>query len=392
MIKEYKEAAEYLRQKGALPYADLSNVEKRQSKSARSRRSGKVDTVKEEDEKNNADDNNKKKVKSPARTPVKKSPGKKKDTKESKKEKGATDAADKEKGGDKKTADGKEVDKNIGLEISELIVVSQGTEGTQTEEEKPREKSAERKAGGSRGQSPSKSGDNKETANEKDKKKPAKVLPKKPSADSVLEKEDGIRTSNVSLRSEESVHIVEGERFKYDTSEPIASPINSMGTSTSKPRKDEGKYISMERIDPKEEDELIDEPLPRTSTREGQRSKVGFHKSHRERDRTDYTYDSGNETDPGHSRSRSRFSQMSKATGKAYIDRVRKSVMSYQTKRNNSRSLQQLKRAQIHTGPMHDIVMFSRMMDNYRKGITEEEEEELDLRNYANWDGYLNGE
>jgi len=31
-------------------------------------------------------------------------------------------------------------------------------------------------------------------------------------------------------------------------------------------------------------------------------------------------------------------------------------------------------------------------MDNYRKGITEEEEEELDLRNYANWDGYLNGE
>ncbi|XP_052767081.1 ankycorbin-like isoform X3 [Mya arenaria] len=394
VIKEYKEAAEYLRSKGALPYADLSNVEKRQSKSARSRKQSKVEPVIEEEkveEKNNK--------KSPSKTPVKKTPAKK----EKKKVKG-DNKSKKEKSDEKKDSDvvvSREEDKeNIGKEITELVVVDQN-EGGDKVEEKPRKKSAsperkreksaspdrkrsasvrrDRSRSGSRGRSPAKSPAD---INRDDERTKARVLPKKPNADSVLDREDGIRTSRVSLRSEDSP-IRDADTEEWDS---VTSPIR-MGGSASKQRKsDEGKYISLDRIDPKSE-EIIptgSETLPRTSTREGQRdgrrSKVGF--SHKEYE------DSGNETD--HSRSKSRHTIHSiKSSGKPYIDSVRRSVMSYQTKRSTSRGMQQLKRAQIHTGPMHDIVMFSKMMDNYRKGLMGEEEE-MDLRNYANWDGYLN--
>ncbi|KAH3851293.1 hypothetical protein DPMN_093773, partial [Dreissena polymorpha] len=327
VIKEYKEAAEYLKQRGAVGYADLKNIEKEQKT-----------------DKNIKKDPKKTPPKSPKKT---NSPAHKKEVKKD------------DEGEDQKTQD-----------VVEKKEKDQG-------EDSVRKEKGEDTVG--------KSEEKQETPEEKKTVvKEEKPLPKKPKADAVLEKEDAIRTSLVSLRSDDSP-ITPGpdakpERFREGRqSVELNLDEDDMGTSQSK--KEEGKYVSLERIDPKKEVPVTTttETHPRTSTREGAHSsKVGF--------KGRYYEDSVYTSESNRSRSRHTERTVSK---KPYLDSVKSSVKAYQTTRSSSRSIHQLKRAQIHTGPMHDIVMFSKMMDNYRRGLMGEEEE-VDLRNYANWDGYLN--
>lgn len=157
-----------------------------------------------------------------------------------------------------------------------------------------------------------------------------------------------------------------------------AETTAEMGSSASKPKQQDVKKLTA--LDKEEENkDKNDQKQDKSDVGGGAPSStVDFDKHNH--------IESGYESDRGRSKSR----QTTKSGKKPYLDSVKKSVHAYQTTRNTSRSLQQLKRAQIHTGPMHDIVMFSKMMDNYRRGLMGDEEE-MDLRNYANWDGYLNG-
>lgn len=194
-------------------------------------------------------------------------------------------------------------------------------------------------------------------------------LQKQPSTDSVLDKEDGIRTSTVSLRSDGSPSSGQSQDQEQVSSRSgAAGQHRKMGTTGGKQKEPGGKFVSVERT---ETTRAKSESPDQAKTKKNHR--VGFNKSDNE--------DSGNETDHSHSKRRHKK--------RSNFDHIYKSVKSYDKIRNNSRMMQQLKRAQIHTGPMHDIVMFSKMMDNYRKGLGSEAEE-MDVRAYANWDGYLN--
>ncbi|KAK3093037.1 hypothetical protein FSP39_010347 [Pinctada imbricata] len=70
------------------------------------------------------------------------------------------------------------------------------------------------------------------------------------------------------------------------------------------------------------------------------------------------------------------------------VNSIQESVRRYQDQRRYVRQLHQLKRAQIYTGPMHDIVLFSKLMDVY-KHAPGDSEQDLDLTVMENWDGYL---
>lgn len=48
-----------------------------------------------------------------------------------------------------------------------------------------------------------------------------------------------------------------------------------------------------------------------------------------------------------------------------------------------------MKRAQIYTGPMHDIVLFSKMMDVYKHSTPGGSENDLEMSTMDNWDSYL---
>ncbi|CAG2235597.1 unnamed protein product [Mytilus edulis] len=68
---------------------------------------------------------------------------------------------------------------------------------------------------------------------------------------------------------------------------------------------------------------------------------------------------------------------------------IQESVRRYQTERTFVRQLHQLKRAQIYTGPMHDIVLFSKMMNVYNNTSNYDNELDLDSQVLDDWDGYL---
>ncbi|XP_048733464.1 titin homolog isoform X3 [Ostrea edulis] len=68
---------------------------------------------------------------------------------------------------------------------------------------------------------------------------------------------------------------------------------------------------------------------------------------------------------------------------------IQESVRRYQDQRRFVRQMHQLKRAQIYTGPMHDIVLFSKMMDVYKHSTPGESENDLEMSVMDNWDGYL---
>lgn len=413
MIKGYKDAADYLKQKGALPYSDLSNKEKRDSKSARSRKSGNVEPVKEESEKKEKEKKSPtKEKKTPTKEAGKVSPDKKNSSPGPKPRpkspvKAVAVVADQEKENIKKEKERKKTEeeektKSISptktpspvkgkaspakSEGKSSPTKSEGKESPVKSEGKESPAKSEGKESPAKSESPkldkSVGIDKSDTAVNTDVEKKQKNLSKKPSADSVLEKEDGIRTSNVSLRSEESPLTKDAETQKQGPRlrDESTSP---MGGSSSKKKEDTGKYVSLEKIEPSKTEDEADSSFEgkhkKGTGRKTPKSRVGFNDND----------DSGNETDPSRSRSR-RTLHSTHRNKKPYIDHVRESVRMYQNKRNYSRSLNQLKRAQAHTGPMHDIVMFSKMMDNYRRGLMGDEEE-LDLRNYANWDGYLNG-
>ena len=72
------------------------------------------------------------------------------------------------------------------------------------------------------------------------------------------------------------------------------------------------------------------------------------------------------------------------------VNNIQESVRRYQDQRRYVRQLHQLKRAQIYTGPMHDIVLFSKLMDVY-KHSPGDSNQDLDLTVMENWDGYLRG-
>ncbi|XP_045163885.2 ankycorbin-like isoform X5 [Mercenaria mercenaria] len=397
VIKGYKDAADYLKQKGALPYSDLSNIEKRQSKSARSRKSN-IEPVKEESEKKEKGKKSPTKDKAtPTKEAGKVSPAKEKGSQEAKPHPEspvkavvvtAVTAEEKKEKGKEEEKQAKSVSPSktpSPVKGKESPVKSEGKESPKVSEGKESPKVSDGKESPKKSESPQldKSvGIDKDTSgvNTDAEKRQKKVISKKPSADSVLEKEDGIRTSNVSLRSEESPLTrdagtqKQGPRLRDGSTSPMGQ---SQGKKKEK-EKETGKYVSLERIEPTKTEDEADSPEGRRTRGTGRktpRSRVGFNDND----------DSGNETDPSRSKSR----QTTRRSKKPYIDHVRESVRKYQNKRNYSRSLNQLKRAQVHTGPMHDIVMFSKMMDNYRRGLMGDEED-LDLRNYANWDGYLN--
>ncbi|XP_078316219.1 uncharacterized protein LOC111129666 isoform X11 [Crassostrea virginica] len=68
---------------------------------------------------------------------------------------------------------------------------------------------------------------------------------------------------------------------------------------------------------------------------------------------------------------------------------IQESVRRYQDQRRFVRQMHQLKRAQIYTGPMHDIVLFSKMMDVYKHSTPGESEIDLEMSTMENWDSYL---
>ena len=68
---------------------------------------------------------------------------------------------------------------------------------------------------------------------------------------------------------------------------------------------------------------------------------------------------------------------------------IQESVRRYQTERTFVRQLHQLKRAQIYTGPMHDIVLFSKLMDVYKNSSANDSELDIDSQALDDWDGYL---
>jgi len=70
---------------------------------------------------------------------------------------------------------------------------------------------------------------------------------------------------------------------------------------------------------------------------------------------------------------------------------IQESVRRYQTERTFVRQLHQLKRAQIYTGPMHDIVLFSKLMDVYKNSSANDSELDIDSQALDDWDGYLQG-
>lgn len=71
---------------------------------------------------------------------------------------------------------------------------------------------------------------------------------------------------------------------------------------------------------------------------------------------------------------------------------IQESVRRYQDQRRFVRQMHQLKRAQIYTGPMHDIVLFSKMMDVYKHSTPGGSENDLEMSTMDNWDSYLRGE
>ncbi|KAL4238675.1 Ankyrin repeat [Mactra antiquata] len=359
IIKGYKEAAEYLKQKGALPHADVSNIENGENK----------------EKKESPKENNQKKVDN--KDSDKQKPKAKKE-KTKTKEKETPKSPKKEQEIPVVIAGDNQKNKEKEKESEKVDEPEKDTVENKDKSKSPTEEKKEDKKQQSPQTTPVKSPNEGKTDAEKLQKK----LNKKFSADSVLEKEDGIRTSAVSLRSDSSVRYVgkKGSKLANGT----LSPTSSMGQSQGK-KKDAGKYVTLEKIQPQ-----VPPEDGRTSADEekqaGRKASKRPQKGQRGVDFDNDNDDSGTETDREyHSRPKHAF----KVTSKPYLDQVHESVWRYQTRRNKSRRINQMKRAQIHTGPMHDIVMFSKMMDNYRKGIVGEEEETA-IRNYANWDGYLN--
>ncbi|XP_021361278.1 trichohyalin-like isoform X4 [Mizuhopecten yessoensis] len=71
------------------------------------------------------------------------------------------------------------------------------------------------------------------------------------------------------------------------------------------------------------------------------------------------------------------------------VNSIQESVRRYQSERRMVRQLHQLKRAQIYTGPMHDVVLFSKLMDVYRNNAPHDGDSTLDSQVLEDWEGYL---
>ncbi|XP_033734399.1 uncharacterized protein LOC117323345 isoform X4 [Pecten maximus] len=77
-----------------------------------------------------------------------------------------------------------------------------------------------------------------------------------------------------------------------------------------------------------------------------------------------------------------------RGTGRC-VNSIQESVRRYQSERRMVRQLHQLKRAQIYTGPMHDVVLFSKLMDVYRNNAPHDADSTLDSQVLEDWEGYL---
>ena len=333
MLKGHKDTADYLKGKGALPYSDLTNVEKtvRQKKDQ-----DKQETAKEEDKQDQR--------------------GKSPEEKKNLKEKGddETDAKAKENAAKAAAA--------AALAAKEIAEKEKAKidEKTDKQRKSPDQKEKEKKDA-SVGIETATVGvvtDPSTTAGKKEQVK------KQGSTDSSSVKQNGIRGSPTSLKTERST--------KSQT-----TPIYLKNKHTSTMGAKVGKDKKVQKADEVNREEV------QSPSSKGKKGK------HATFDKSTDNEDSGNETDTGRSK-RTKHKRIPHSNSN-FVESIHESVRQYQNKRNQSRQLHQLKRAQIHTGPMHDIVMFSKMMDSYRKGHNGEEDD-LDIRPYASWDGYLQGE
>ena len=358
VLKGHKDTADYLKSKGALPYSDLTNIQKQESKL-------------KPDSKNEPVKGDEKVVKSESQSPKKKTVESPKvngqdelDTKEKEEtEQGAVAAAalaakkaaeeeDKKKAakGKTETKDSPRKSPDHKVEKKEVAVgIDKATVGVVTDATKE-EPEADKTTGSKKEQAKKKTG-----------------------RDS---KGNGTRYSPSSLKS---------ERSQKTQTIPIHVTNKKTGTGTRMGAKVvKGKVVETEENEEKEK--LSKRSEVQSPEIRGQ-GKKGKHTSFDKDKHTD-NEDSGNETDPGRPQRKKHAKYV--PSNHNFVEEVQESVRQYQNKRNQSRELQQLKRAQIHTGPMHDIVMFSKMMDNYRRGHGGEEDD-LDIRPYASWDGYLQG-
>ena len=361
MLKGHRDTADYLKAKGALPYADLTNVEK----SERPKSGRKQSAVKQTED----------------QSLQRKSPEDQKSLK-GKGDKG--NVADETDAKAKADAKAKE-------DAAKAAAVAAAALAAKEAAEKEKAKKAEA---------------DKEKADKEKKKLEEKKSPEpaKSPEHSVETKEIGVgkETATVGVVTDEIKN--EGEEGKADTGkkqqdkkqkrDPRASP-SSVKTEKSIKSQTVPIYVRNQKVGTrmgaqptkKQKKPVVEEVKQEEAVSPDNKGKD---KKHAKFDRLTEDYDSGNETDPGRSRRRrNKYAPH----GPNFVDEIHRSVRRYQNNRNKSRQLQQFKRAQIHTGPMHDIVMFSKMMDNHRKGLDkgEGEDEDLDLRTQASWDGYLQG-
>ena len=377
VIKGYSETADYLKSKGVLPRGDVTKAGKTEEES--------IEKTKESQE-------IKKTASTKATSATKKAAVVKANTKGKKEKDINKDKKDKNKDPDEqnkfptKTEDAKpgviengtlstvvttQADKSVGIEKDSKSVDPAQTTATKETLEKGQtvQVSNAYESAADKSQTVDVSNASKEEPNKSQSVNGPKV--------------DPIKSSRTSLQRVKSPKTKDAVTQDNKVTE-LDRGTSPMGQTNTKKKPEHGNVLTIEN-----NEETIEGNKPGSESKKpGKRGKVGFDNT-----AVSDNEDSGNETD----QSRYRYKKihtnrkLHSSNKKAYVDNVKNSVQTFQRKRNTSRSLQQLRRAQIHTGPMHDIVMFSKMMDHYRQGLGPEETE-VDLRQYANWDGYLNGE
>ncbi|KAL3873336.1 hypothetical protein ACJMK2_036468 [Sinanodonta woodiana] len=187
-----------------------------------------------------------------------------------------------------------------------------------------------------------------------------------------------ISRSRVSLQEKE-IDRVETTLLDEETlKEPEKLQRKEIPTQDQTEMDDKG---SMESV---EEQETTDAKVSKDKSKAKKQNKTGSKES------LLYRYSRGpNNTERGKRKTKKQHLPQSPKNVNKLINAIQESVRTYENLRNNSRQAHQMKRAQLYSGPLHDIVMFGKLMDTYRQGgFTTMEEEDLD--NQPNdWDEYL---
>ena len=358
MLKGHRDTADYLKAKGALPYSDLTNVQKTERRKS---------DVKQETAVKQTED----------QSLQRKSP----EDQKTLKGKGDKGKGDKGKAADETDAKAKDDAAKAAAAAAAALAAKEAAEkekAKKAEAEKEKKKTDERKSPEQR-KSPEHTVEKKEvgvgietatvgivTDDAKEEGGEGSTQTKTDQKEQEKKQKKDARASPSSLKTERSIKSIKSQTV------PIYVRNKKTGTGMGAQPTKKKKVV--------EETKREEAVSPDSKGKEKKNAKF---------DKLTDDYDSGNETDPGRSR---RKKNKYAPHGPNFVDEIHESVRRYQNNRNKSRQLHQFKRAQIHTGPMHDIVMFSKMMDNYRKGHEKGDEDDLDLRAHTSWDGYLQGE